>query len=38
MADYQNLSESELQAVIEKAERALKNIQAKFWIDGLAKQ
>ena len=28
MADYQNLSESELQAVIESAEKALKNIQA----------
>jgi len=28
MADYQNLSESELQTVIESAEKALKNIQA----------
>jgi len=28
MTDYQNLSESELQAVIENAERALKNKQA----------
>ena len=28
MTDYQNLSESELQAVIQSAEKALKNIQA----------
>jgi DNA-binding protein H-NS len=28
MTDYQNLSESELQAVIESAQNALKNIQA----------
>lgn len=36
MADYQNLSESELQAVIEKAEKALKNIQANKRKDVIA--
>jgi DNA-binding protein H-NS len=36
MADYQNLSESELQAVIESAEKALKNIQANKRKDVIA--
>jgi len=37
MADYQKLSESELQAVIESAEKALKNIQANKRKDVIAK-
>ena len=37
MADYQNLSESELQAVIESAEKALKNLQANKRKDVIAK-
>jgi DNA-binding protein H-NS len=36
MADYQNLSESELQAIIESAEKALKNIQANKRKDVIA--
>ena len=36
MTDYQNLSESELQAVIESAEKALKNIQANKRKDVIA--
>ena len=36
MADYQKLSESELQAVIESAEKALKNIQANKRKDVIA--
>jgi len=36
MADYQNLSESELQAVIESAEKALKNILANKRKDVIA--
>ena len=36
MTDYQNLSESELQAVIESAEKALKNIQANRRKDVIA--
>jgi DNA-binding protein H-NS len=37
MTDYQQLSESELQAVIESAEKALKNIQANKRKDVIAK-
>ena len=37
MADYQNLSERELQAVIESAEKALKNIQANKRKDVIAR-
>jgi len=37
MTDYQNLSESELQAVIESAEKALKNLQANKRKDVIAK-
>ena len=36
MADYQNLSESELQTVIESAEKALKNLQANKRKDVIA--
>lgn len=36
MTDYQNLSESELQAVIESAEKALKNRQANKRKDVMA--
>ena len=36
MTDYQNLSESELQAVIESAEKALKNLQANKRKDVIA--
>lgn len=36
MTDYQNLSESELQAVIESAEKALKNRQANKRKDVIA--
>jgi DNA-binding protein H-NS len=36
MADYQNLTESELQAVIESAEKALKNKQANKRKDVIA--
>lgn len=36
MADYQKLSESELQAIIESAEKALKNIQANKRKDVIA--
>ena len=36
MTDYQNLSESELQAVIESAEKALKNKQANKRKDVIA--
>lgn len=37
MTDYQNLSESELRAVIERAENALKNKQAKKRNEVIAK-
>ena len=37
MTDYQKLSESELQAVIESAEKALKNIHANKRKDVIAK-
>jgi len=36
VTDYQNLSESELQAVIDSAEKALKNIQANKRKDVIA--
>jgi len=36
VTDYQNLSESELQAVIDNAEKALKNIQANKRKDVIA--
>ena len=37
MTDYQNLSESELQAIIDSAEKALKNIQANKRKDVIAR-
>jgi DNA-binding protein H-NS len=37
VTDYQNLSESELQAVIESAEKALKNIQSNKRKDVIAR-
>jgi DNA-binding protein H-NS len=38
MTDYQNFSESELQTVIESAEKALKNIQATNMRNGVIAQ